>query len=274
MSVVPTVTATEEGRLNVEYGSSQHVCEDSAIQQGDITFLPIREVFSALGSIELIWAKDEAEDKIIIVTPNGKYQLVIDFENNKAIGIDQTYAIKNVNHTIYLPVKFYSDVFDCAIGWDNVTDTLMIGKTLAQAAAEEDGEAADKESPIKTVIPPKVNIVNLPAYVPTTVSRAQSTTTTYYQEGNASWYSDKFHGRRTSSGEAYDKNAYTAAHPTLPFGTIVRVTSKSNGKSVDVRINDRGPFVRGRVIDISRAAAAEIGLLSQGVGGVTLEIVQ
>ena len=73
--------------------------------------------------------------------------------------------------------------------------------------------------------------------------------------GIASWYGDPFHGERTSSGEVYDMNAMTAAHRTLPFQTVVRVHNLDNGKKVQVRVNDRGPFVRGRIIDLSRAAA-------------------
>lgn len=79
--------------------------------------------------------------------------------------------------------------------------------------------------------------------------------------GLASWYGPGFHGRRTANGEKFDMHQLTAAHPTLPFGTIVRVQSLVNGRSVDVRINDRGPFIKRRVIDLSRAAAQALGLI-------------
>ncbi|MGB4680940.1 MAG: septal ring lytic transglycosylase RlpA family protein [Firmicutes bacterium] len=94
------------------------------------------------------------------------------------------------------------------------------------------------------------------------------------QQGLASWYGgeDGLHGARTASGERFDPNAFTAAHPTLPFGTKVRVTFLKTGRSVEVRINDRGPFVPGRIIDLSRAAAEKIGLLPYGVGTVRLEV--
>jgi rare lipoprotein A (peptidoglycan hydrolase) len=88
--------------------------------------------------------------------------------------------------------------------------------------------------------------------------------------GVASYYGREFHGRRTANGEKFDMNAMTAAHRTLPFGTVVRVTNPANNKSVRVRINDRGPFVSGRDIDLSYAAAKAIGLLS--VGPVKIEI--
>jgi rare lipoprotein A len=92
-------------------------------------------------------------------------------------------------------------------------------------------------------------------------------------QGLASWYGGRFHGRLTSSGEVFDTNDLTAAHRTLPFGTRVRVTNLDNGRSVIVKINDRGPFVEGRVIDLSRAAAEELDMINLGVAHVSLEIV-
>lgn len=86
----------------------------------------------------------------------------------------------------------------------------------------------------------------------------------------ASWYGQPYHGNRTASGEVYNMNSMTAAHPSLPFGTRVRVCSVSTKKCVNVRINDRGPYVHGRSIDLSRAAAEAIGLRSAGVGQVTI----
>ena len=92
------------------------------------------------------------------------------------------------------------------------------------------------------------------------------------ERGHASWYGAQFHGRRTASGENYDKYALTAAHKTLPFGTIVRVRSLTLGREVDVRINDRGPFSPGRVIDVSQAAAEALGLTGAGVAEVSLNV--
>ena len=88
--------------------------------------------------------------------------------------------------------------------------------------------------------------------------------------GLASWYGGKFHGRRTASGERFDMDELTAAHPSLPFGTRLRVRNPRNGREVEVRINDRGPHTRGRIIDLSRAAADAIGLIQAGVGPVIL----
>ncbi len=94
------------------------------------------------------------------------------------------------------------------------------------------------------------------------------------QTGYASYYADEFHGRRTACGEIYDRNGYTAAHRSLPCGTIVKVVNLENGKSVVVRINDRGPFVRGRIIDLSYAAAKKIGMIRKGVVKVRIEVVK
>lgn len=93
------------------------------------------------------------------------------------------------------------------------------------------------------------------------------------QSGTACWYGGEFHGRRTASGEMFDENKLTAAHPSLPFGTIVRVTNTSNDQSVLVRINDRGPWKRGRIIDLSRAAAEQLGMIHAGLAEVEIEVV-
>lgn len=90
--------------------------------------------------------------------------------------------------------------------------------------------------------------------------------------GAASWYGPGFHGRTTANGERFNQNELTAAHRKLPFGTRVRVTNETNGRSVVVRINDRGPYAGQRVIDLSRGAAEKIGLIRKGVGRVKLEV--
>jgi len=94
----------------------------------------------------------------------------------------------------------------------------------------------------------------------------------YVEEGNASWYGLPFHGRRASNGELYDMYRLTAAHRTLPFETVVRVTNLANGRSATVRITDRGPFVENRIIDLSLAAARELDMIGPGVVPVRLEV--
>lgn len=90
------------------------------------------------------------------------------------------------------------------------------------------------------------------------------------QVGIASWYGPKFHGRRTASGEVYDMHQLSAAHRTLPLGSWVQVTNLENGRSIQVRVNDRGPFVRGRIIDLSYAAAQSLGMVRQGLARVSV----
>ncbi len=104
-------------------------------------------------------------------------------------------------------------------------------------------------------------------YVPATTLRP------YKERGIASWYGRKFHGQKTSNGETYDMYAMTAAHPTLPLPSYVRVTSMATGKSVVVRVNDRGPFLHGRIIDLSYAAAHRIGTAARGSGEVEVEAI-
>lgn len=93
----------------------------------------------------------------------------------------------------------------------------------------------------------------------------------FKQSGRASWYGKRFNGRKTASGERYNMHAMTAAHKTLPLASYVRVTNTSNQKSVVVKINDRGPYVRGRVIDLSYAAARELGLQTAGTAHVQIQ---
>jgi rare lipoprotein A len=109
----------------------------------------------------------------------------------------------------------------------------------------------------------------------TTAARARTVPVTLGQEesGLASWYGHPYHGRRTASGEVYDMARMTAAHRTFPFGTRVLVTSLETGRSVEVRINDRGPFADGRIIDVSYAAARVLGLVGPGVVRVRVRVI-
>lgn len=104
-----------------------------------------------------------------------------------------------------------------------------------------------------------------------TVARMKSATP---ETGIASFYGAKYHGRQTANGEIFDMNDLTAAHPRLAFGTRVKVTHLANNLSVTVRINDRGPFVKGRVIDLSQAAASELQMIQTGLAEVKIEVVK
>jgi rare lipoprotein A len=119
-----------------------------------------------------------------------------------------------------------------------------------------------------------IEIVPVPPTTETTIQPASvGEDAEVLGRGSASYYAAKFDGRRTASGERFDNDAMTAAHRSLPFGSKVRVTNTANGRSVVVRINDRGPFTRGRMIDVSRAAAEELGLVARGHATVELALI-
>jgi len=107
----------------------------------------------------------------------------------------------------------------------------------------------------------------------TTGSNSKEVTPKPYQVGQASWYGKQFHGRSTASGEPYDMFQFTAAHRQLPLGTWVRVTNLRNGRSITVRVNDRGPYVGNRIIDLSYGAAQMLGVRARGTERVRLDIV-
>lgn len=100
---------------------------------------------------------------------------------------------------------------------------------------------------------------------------ASNAVSRFKQSGRASWYGGKFHGRKTASGERFNMHSMTAAHRSLPFNTYLKVTNKNNGKSVVVKVNDRGPFHGNRVLDLSYGAAKKIGLVNRGIANVVIE---
>ncbi len=112
-----------------------------------------------------------------------------------------------------------------------------------------------------------------PSGAPPAIERQPAVAGEYVEEGVASWYGVPFDGRRTSNGEIYDMNEFTAAHRTLPFGAVVRVTNLANGRETEVRINDRGPFVANRVIDLSHAAAQALEMIGPGTAPVRLTVI-
>jgi rare lipoprotein A len=143
--------------------------------------------------------------------------------------------------------------------WESHTSDLSTDKPPTHALPRETPPIASVPSPPTTEQAPPIARIPAPA---------QPTTT---ETGLASWYGPKFHGKLTASGEVFNQEKFTAAHPTLPWGSRVKVTNLDNGKSVDVRINDRGPFKRGRVIDVSRAAAKALGMVGRGITTVRVE---
>ncbi|MBI3994598.1 MAG: septal ring lytic transglycosylase RlpA family protein [Nitrospirae bacterium] len=105
------------------------------------------------------------------------------------------------------------------------------------------------------------------------VPRGGDYTVGYRETGVSSWYGEPFHGRRTANGEIYDMHGLTAAHRLMPLGAIVKVTHRDNGRSVTVKVNDRGPFIRGRILDLSFGAAERLGMTADGTAPVAIEVV-
>ncbi len=150
------------------------------------------------------------------------------------------------------------------------TSVLPDPEIIPEAEFEEQFAPFDEEPPLfdPDDAPKAVDITEIdPPIEESQVIRELGT-------GHASYYGKRFHGRLTANGERFDMNAMTAAHRTLPFGSLVKVTNPRNGLSVVVRINDRGPFIKGRVIDLSRAAAQSIGMIRRGHARVTMDLVK
>ncbi len=137
-------------------------------------------------------------------------------------------------------------------------------------ASEFDSEVAGAAVPVAQVVPVPAPVMAVAPIAETvekpSLPQKALETVRELQRGIASWYGKQFHGRKTASGEVFDMNELTAAHPSLPFGTLVRVRILNSDKSVDVRINDRGPFISQRIIDLSRGAAQALGLVESGAG--------
>ena len=156
---------------------------------------------------------------------------------------------------------------------------------LAPVSAQDNGKfesAFDNIGPATTDIDPEAGAVDLDSFKPkrelppkpkAKPKKGSGKVIRALGRGVASFYGKRFHGRLTANGERFNMNAMTAAHKTLPFGTKVRVTYPRNGRSVVVRINDRGPFIKGRHIDLSRGAAQKLGMISSGHARVKMDIV-
>jgi rare lipoprotein A len=161
--------------------------------------------------------------------------------------------------------------------------SLLVFATLLTGCAGRRPVAASAPAPTNPAATPPATSERAKRATDTETRRAdnaarggagdQPAAVAYMEQGNASWYGAPFHGRRASNGEIYDMNKMTAAHRTMAFGTVVRVTNLTNGKTAVVRITDRGPFVDNRIIDLSMAAAKTIESIGRGVVPVRLEVI-
>jgi len=232
---LPANVAASEPAIVIN-GESVEFNNPPVLKYGRI-MVPMREMFTNMGA-EVYWDNETntavaAVDNAKVTIPVGSYLPTI---NDVPVAIDVPVMV--IRNCIYVPLRFAAESLGGHVNWEAEGDTAFITTAAAEAAGAE-----------------RNNLI--------IVNR---------EEGMACWYGDKFHGKMTSSGEVYDKHLHTAAHRTLPFGTIVKVTFPLTGRSVWVRINDRGPHVPDRIIDLSHSAADAIGLTPYGIGWVQLEV--
>ena len=169
-----------------------------------------------------------------------------------------------------LPIQFMDGLRSERTGFARLTLTIVFAlATVAGCAKHNVATHQPANTPAPQPGPPGASHASGP---PPAIERQPAVPGEYVEEGVASWYGVPFNGRRTSNGEIYDMHEFTAAHRTLPFNCVVRVTNLNNGKHTEVRINDRGPFVANRVIDLSLSAAQAIEMVGTGTANVRLEI--
>jgi len=213
------------------------------------------------------------------------------------VNLSNTQAVREaeaVAEKLSVWVRSVDDAEAIALKWDEDLETYLIqanNQTLVamgqdiilpdttQNSTQDAVQATNRLRRLLGNAPPIEEIYGQPVTAPAkethNISASQGQLVAVQAvSGWASWYGPGFHGNLTANGEIYNQYALTAAHRNLPFGTIVRVTNMDNGRSLVVRINDRGPYVRNRIIDLSKGAAQELGLISTGVAPVRMEILE
>ena len=159
----------------------------------------------------------------------------------------------------FVLIALFISLAFCGTAASDVKDPEQEAKAIAEKVKRK-AEQTEKAEGSQDLVKDKV-----------TVSQDDKGQPVVEQVGEASFYGPGFHGKKTATGEIFDQNDKTAAHPTLPLGTKATVTNLDNGKSVDVKINDRGPYAKGRDIDLSKGAARELGMTKDGVAPVKIE---
>lgn len=224
--------------------------QDTAYVGGDQSYtqnsgyLPVRSALNAVG-VGVEWQQTANGQQLVLTYGGASLTAVVDAANGVLSTGNGAYAYNNYGGSLHAGLDFFQSLFNNASVTANGAGGIYV-------------TAIDASQPITL----------------STVDAGNSTggNYTYYESGQATWYGSGAHGNYTASGEIFNMYDYTAAHKTLPFGTICRVTDTDTGRSVLVRINDRGPFGAGRVIDLSYQAASDLGIISKGVANVTVEV--
>lgn len=230
-------TATADNNIRVLINGQENTFDFPLVIDNGRTLVPMRSFFEALGA-DVSW---DAENNAAVGSRDDvKVRIIIGRNTATVNGLEIPLYIpaRLINNITFIPLRFVSEALGNNVGWDSIKGEITIETNTGD---------------VKSV--PLIKVA-------------------YSQTGVASWYGREFAGRPTSSGEVFDPNDYTAAHRELPFGTYVKVTFLKTGKSILVRINDRGPHKDERVIDLSQAAAEAIGLKGYGIGDVLLEVLE
>lgn len=212
--------------------------------------LPMREFFEALGA-EIEWNDENKE--LHVTHEDSKIFLKIGSTDSIVNGVFQSLDVAPslINDSTYIPLRFAAEALGYEIIWNSDYNSIYAFSNPEEAGLDE----------IKDL---SLDYASLP----------EGTRVVDTFSGLGTWYGGIFHGRNTSSGEVYDQDQMTGAHRTLAFGTFVRVTYLRTDKSVIIRINDRGPFVKNRIIDLSKAAAETVGLVGPDIGEVYVEVLE
>ncbi len=232
-----SVSSGSESDIKVFIDGQEQVLSHAPLIDGGITLVPMRTFFEALGA-RVDW--DAPTQTAIGFRDGVEIRLQI---NNKIASINGTETLlsipaKVINDATYIPLRFVGEALGNQVCWDGQKREINVASGLESIGSIKELQVA------------------------------------FSQTGIASWYGNEFAGRSTANGERFDPAGLTAAHRTLPFGTYVRVTFLKTNESTVVRINDRGPFRSGRIIDLSRAAAEAIGLRPHGIGEILLEVLE
>lgn len=212
--------------------------------------LPMREFFETIGA-EVKW--NEENQEIHASYEDNKIFLKIGSHDSIVNGHFKSLDVAPclIEDSTYVPLRFAAEALGYEIIWNSEYRSIFAFSDPEEAGLDEIKDLSDDYA----TLPEGTSIID-------TFS------------GLGTWYGGYFHGRNTASGEVYDQHQMTGAHRTLPFGTFVRATYLRTDKSVIIRINDRGPFVKGRVIDLSRAAAEVVGLVGPDIGEVYVEVLE
>ena len=212
------------------------------------TLVPIRPLLEVLGA-SVHW--DSATNTVTFYMDDNEIHITIEGHTALIDGEKNPVDVpaRLIDGYTFVPLRFIGENLGYTVHWESENRIIKI--VIPKDCYESETRT------IKIFVPENCSV---------------EITIIYSKTGIASWYGGRFHGRRTANGEIFNQHELTAAHRTLPFGTLVNVTSVDTGQSVQVRINDRGPFTQGRIIDLSAAAADAIGLKSRGIGEVRVDV--